>query len=289
MQKIKYQLLDKFIQKEVSGKEIDFLLHISRYQSETGEVMGVYYKDICGQIGISHQTFYNILEGLQKKGIITVTKNSEIDYDIRILDNDFSDKDFSSGYYNTSEDVFHSRSFRNLKTKEKILFLDLYKILKSNKGHWMIESSNFYKRYTRLLNVTKKVLRGYLHSLKQFFQVCRKRFKYYFAARKKLRTTGQGRRISDELTYNMNVIRSTCRRQKIKSYTEEELKDTSKLITQYKDIAAFSGKQSIQLVVQSLIDSIDIINRYKRINEKREFSLRPKLIHKVIKSRLKLA
>ena len=53
MQKIKYGVLDKLLRADLSRAEMDFILHISHYQDDTGCVSGIYYRDICEALQIS--------------------------------------------------------------------------------------------------------------------------------------------------------------------------------------------------------------------------------------------
>ena len=89
MQKIKYGVLDKLLRADLSRAEMDFILHISHYQDDTGCVSGIYYRDICEALQISYQTFYDVLRSLQAKEIIKVDKAFYGDWDVTILDNSF--------------------------------------------------------------------------------------------------------------------------------------------------------------------------------------------------------
>lgn len=60
MQKIKNCILDRMIAEKLQSKEVDFLLYVSRFQDEEGKVCGIYYKDVCAQMRMSHQEFYNV-------------------------------------------------------------------------------------------------------------------------------------------------------------------------------------------------------------------------------------
>ena len=81
MQKIKYGVLDKLLRADLSRAEMDFILHISHYQDDTGCVSGIYYRDICEALQISYQTFYDVLRSLQAKEIIKVDKAFYGDWD----------------------------------------------------------------------------------------------------------------------------------------------------------------------------------------------------------------
>ena len=104
MQKIKYGVLDKLLRADLSRAEMDFILHISHYQDDTGCVSGIYYRDICEALQISYQTFYDVLRSLQAKEIIKVDKAFYGDWDVTILDNSFQNG--ITGYVSTGDDLF---------------------------------------------------------------------------------------------------------------------------------------------------------------------------------------
>ena len=102
------------------------------------------------------------------------------DYDIIILDNDFSyPSSYQEGYVNLNRKVFSSPGFKKLRAKEKALLLLLLQRTHENRSSYQIGTKKFYEKYMALLGVTKHVLRGYLHSLKKFFSIGVKDGKYF--------------------------------------------------------------------------------------------------------------
>ena len=175
--KIKYSLLDRLC--NLTNKEVDFLLYGAHYQDDYGRIRGIYYRDVCQACDMCKQTFYDVLRSLQQKGVITYVR-ADRDYNITILDNDFSYKgSYEEGYINVSRSVFDTDKFNKLRAKEKIFVLHLMKVTHENAKSFQIRTENFYKKYTELLGVTKKVLRGYLHSMRRFFSVGKKDGKYF--------------------------------------------------------------------------------------------------------------
>ena len=87
--KIKYSLLDRLC--NLTNKEVDFLLYVAHYQDDYGRIRGIYYRDVCQACDMCKQTFYDVLRSLQQKGVITYVR-ADRDYNITILDNDFSYK-----------------------------------------------------------------------------------------------------------------------------------------------------------------------------------------------------
>ena len=56
MQRIKLNVFKSWFDKNLTGKEIDFLLVLSFYQDKRGVTRGVYYKDMMREGKMSAQT-----------------------------------------------------------------------------------------------------------------------------------------------------------------------------------------------------------------------------------------
>ena len=82
MQKLSVEVLEKMLGADLSNHEIDMMLYIARFQDEFGHIRGVYYRDICENVGLSYQGFYDCLHSLERKGIIACEKRSYFDWDI---------------------------------------------------------------------------------------------------------------------------------------------------------------------------------------------------------------
>lgn len=71
MQRIKLDVFKSWFDKNLTGKEIDFLLVLSFYQDKRGITRGVYYKDMMREGKMSAQTFYDCKRSLTEKGVIS--------------------------------------------------------------------------------------------------------------------------------------------------------------------------------------------------------------------------
>ena len=269
--KIKYSLLDKL--NSLTNKEVDFILYVARYQDDYGCIRGMYYRDVCKNADMCKQTFYDTLRSLQAQGIITYSRVNQ-DYDITILDNDFSYPGaYHEGYINVSRQVFHTRRFHELKAKEKLLLLHFMKITHSASGSYQIGTGKLYTKYTQLLGVTKRVLRGYLHSLKKFFAIGIKDGKYFISY---LRTVFNDRvEVSETDQYMRHLVRVSCRRAKIKDFVPAAVKDVVTIMKQYRKEAQES---SIGKSIFEIVD--DCICQAKELNSK--------YIHKLVRGALGL-
>ena len=65
--RIKLDVFKSWFDKNLTGKEIDFLLVLSFYQDKRGITRGVYYKDMMREGKMSAQTFYDCKDLLQKR------------------------------------------------------------------------------------------------------------------------------------------------------------------------------------------------------------------------------
>lgn len=269
--KIKYSLLDKL--NSLTNKEVDFILYVARYQDDYGCIRGMYYRDVCENADMCKQTFYDTLRSLQAQGIITYSRVNQ-DYDITILDNDFSYPGaYHEGYINVSRQVFHTRRFHKLKAKEKLLLLQFMKITHSASGSYQIGTGKLYTKYMQLLGVTKRVLRGYLHSLKKFFAIGIKDGKYFISY---LRTVFNDRvEVSETDQYMRHLVRVSCRRAKIKDFVPAAVKDVVTIMKQYRKEAQES---SIGKSIFEIVD--DCICQAKELNSK--------YIHKLVRGALGL-
>ena len=170
------------------------------------------------------QTFYDVLRSLQQKSIITYVRADQ-DYNITILDNDFSYKgSYEEGYINVSRSVFDGERFNQLRAKEKILVLQLMKVTHENAKSFQIRTENFYRKYTELLGVTKKVLRGYLHSMRSFFSVGKKDGKYFITFLASVFKSKRNVSETDQLLGH--EVKTDCRRSKIKEIDDRAVEDT---------------------------------------------------------------
>lgn len=165
MYKLKNTYIDRMISNKLTSKEIDFILHIAMYQDDTGRVVSVYYKDICTAIGVSNQGFYNILNSLKNKEMISYEKKHRADIQVTLIDNDFSNKDFAEGYLKVAGSDFGSKKFRELKAGAKLLYLYMQRF--TNGKHMFVQ--NFYKEFSKRFSIGKKCLQTWLTELKKRF------------------------------------------------------------------------------------------------------------------------
>lgn len=278
MQKLKNVIVDRMMKLHLTKSEVDFILELAHYQDLKGRIYGVYYKKICKAIDISYETYYVILNSLAEKGLIEMERGEYGDYDVTILDNDFSyEGAMKEGYVDVGQhQMFYDTEFNSLKAGEKLLALQVLKIMGPNK-RYSISVENFLEKYVRLLQVTKRTIRGYLARIKQFFTFTRKNKILYFRPDKADEDKRPDRPTDlDNLSqYLMDVA---CRRNRV-DRSGKQVTETRLLVKQchlhLKADMARIFLEAIKCSIEKLNASVS--NKYKWIRE-----FRPALIHKMI-------
>ena len=218
MRKLKEKVIDKLIAAKATSAEVDFVVWLSHHQDASGLVRGVYYRDICDDLHIlSPQTFYNVKNSLEAKGIIEVCKDDSWhgDWDVRILDNDFSNEDFRPGkiqgsYLNMGLSVFYSREFFGMKANEKLMTMLYIKIAGVGSPNYHIGTALFFQKYTALFGVKERTLRDYLKGIRRFFSIGIKDRKYWISPLRKKVNRESG--TTDRAERVKQVAGSLCRR-----------------------------------------------------------------------------
>nr|MDD3417394.1 hypothetical protein [Lachnospiraceae bacterium] len=166
MYKLKNTYIDRMISNKLSSKEIDFILYIADSQNDSGRIESVYYKDVCNSIHVSIQKFYDILNSLTDKKMISYEKIHRADVSVILLGNDFSKVDYEKdkiGYMNVAASDFRSEKFIDMKAGSKLLYLYTQRFIQGK--HMLLD--NFYDEFSKLFKVAKKSLQQYIHELKE--------------------------------------------------------------------------------------------------------------------------
>lgn len=282
--RIKYKLIDKI--KNLTTTEMNFLLYIATKQNLSGRVIGVHNQDVCKNTGMCKQSFYTALRGLEKKNIIQVFKASETDYDIIINDNDFEDKKTggfdktAGGYINLQRKIFHRKQFKKLKAKEKWLLMYFLHITHENSSSYHIGTKTFYQKFSKLLGVTKRVIRSYLHNIKAFFSVGIVKGIYYITYKHSIFNPVIG--LTTEQLEHENFVAACIRRCKIREVDSKNFLDTVELIKQYRNIAKELNYNIYTILQMSIRTAAE-----EKIHPKNR-TLNSKYIHKLVRKALAL-
>lgn len=265
---IQYKILEKLV--SLTNREMDFFLYIARYQNEDGMVEGVYYKDICKEVGMCKQTFYNTLQSLQEKGIVEYCKRTESDYDICICGNKLYDKKNPEGYINLNRKIFRDKRFKNMRAKEKIMLLEFMKITHSNRGIYIIAVQKFYEKYERLFGISKRVIRCYLQTLRRYFSIHISAGKYYISYQAEKFQELQVSGLRQRREYLAKIV---CRRGGVKQPTKEDIKNVADMIQQSMPIAVKKGMDLLRIMQLSI---------EKCVREQIVPVLKPKRVHMIL-------
>lgn len=276
MQKLKNRIIAKMIEARLTNKEIDFLIYVSRFQNDNGVVSGVHYKEVCENMHMSVQGFYDVKNTLIRKGFIRSEKNSPIDHDITILDNAFlTENDMKAGYVNTNHNIFFHEKYARLKAGAKLLAMELMKLSYAGTGECRIGTEKFYKKYTQLFGVSKRVMRIYLMQLKTFFSIGIREGIYYI--RPKNIVYHQPWQASENDNYAAHNVDVICRRNRIQEAGKKEKKDVCTLMKQYRNLAQEVGQDIVEMLMRAVEGSLALAG--VRI-------LKPKLVHKLLREEL---
>lgn len=287
MQKLKSEIIDRWVEAHLTKAELDMLLYLARYQDERGRVFGVYYKKVCDAIHISYETFYAATNSLFDKGLISKRKAAYGDFDITIQNNDFSYAGaFQEGYLSVGNSwIFQSPEFSKLKAGEKLLAMQLLKKIKIQKAngrsYYLCSATGFFGHYARLFGVTKRTIRYYLQSLKRFFTVTRQDGSFVIRIKEEDSATTQ----KTDLDYlTEHLVGVAARRNRIKAYTKKQYADLKYLFNLYysnQRIEDMPGK-----FLQAICNSIKLLNVGNRWKYRWIRSFKPALIHNLLLGRI---
>ena len=264
MHKIRKSVIANILEAKCTGAELKFLLFISQIQSNRGFVRHISCRWICFSISISKQTFYNILNSLEKKQIIKVYKEMAGEYSIEILNNSFLEyKDFGKdkGYITSQYDFLHEKSFHSLKLNAKRLALKMMKSL-----YRLDTDKTFSIRFSKMLNEwvhikNKRILLQYLMSLEPYFIIYYNNNYCSFKLRKVNPVTHYRVKNTEMYKYLNYRTSQICRRHNI-SYTSSDLHDYIQLFRQYPKkhkqlyFAFIKTVSELKLIQPALIHSI---------------------------------
>ncbi|MBO5093191.1 MAG: hypothetical protein J6C33_02405 [Lachnospiraceae bacterium] len=288
MRKLKAKIIDKLIEMRATGAEVDFLIWLSHRQNDAGYVRGVYYKDAAEGLHISFQTFYNAMRGLERKGIISVTKDELYrgDWDIRILNNDFSNQELRQGhaadnYLNTGFQIFYSQEFFAMKANEKLMAMLYIKIAGAGSPNYHIGTEKFFEKYTKLFGVKKRALQNYLTGIKKFFSIGIKKREYWINPLHK-KVYRQNDAVTDRSEYVKQTAGSLCRRFRLQE-PQKAYKAVAELVKQY----YYTIKDDIEIYFTEAIKAhLLLANGDADPRKWKKRKINQKLLHKLFLERL---
>ena len=266
--------IDKMIKKGATSKEIDFILHIALYQDMSGTVESVYYKDICNAISVSHTKFYDILNSLSEKELISYKKLNRADVCVQLLENDFRGNSFkkgSKGYLKVGEIDFVKKEFRDLKAGAKLLYLYMQRFKQGK--HMLV--GNFYEEFSKRIQCAEKSIQKYLRELKEngFLYVSKKRnkaFNYEMTMKISYELHSE-KNIQKEHSFYLENIKELIRRN-FARYMPEDIEEEETVLKDIADLTkakrAAQHKDFVSLIVDAASCSIKQQKKEKKKNPK---------------------
>lgn len=290
MYKIKDAVRKSIMDANLTSAQINFIVVISRYQSDDGRISGAYYNNICKEAYISAPTFYSTIRELEKKHIIKYVQNKKDgDWDIVILNNDFSNPEtLKEGYLKMDHKIFYEKKFFKMTAMEKLLAMDLLRICQANGGKYHIKPVEFYEKYKKIFEkyakneeLSKRVLQECLKTLKRYFSIYTKDKQYWFEPRKNVYQEDKINKTTEEGKYKLHIGTMICRRLKA-DYTQKTFNDLTGFIKQFSDKFIEFNLLPVQTIYKAAKKSIEKVN--EGICKKSDWirTLQPALINKIL-------
>lgn len=233
--RLPYSVIEKL--NNLTNCEMTLYLWLCERQNNRGVVYGVRMADLKNHM--SKQSFYNALNGLQSKQLIyTLYHKSEHDYDIGLfMKHDY--EECKQGYINLNNQIFQSDDFKKLNSREKYLMISLYaktSVNISSSGTKAIHRKNkneFYKKYTTILNRSKRRIREYLHDLRKFFNINIHKEMYYIGRNRNTYSLDKKEDKNGKLKHRIHNVKAMTKRYGIKGATDKFIEDVVKLYKNY--------------------------------------------------------
>lgn len=288
MNKLSISVYNKLIEQRATSREIDFVIYLARYQDAHGEVVGVYHKDVEEELGISRQTFYDLKNSLENKGIIKCVKRNHLDWDITLLDNEFLEKDaYKKGYFQLHRGMFHSEQFRNMRSGAKLLAMHFLRMNLINQCSFVKKVKDVYKDYCELLGVKVEAIRSYLKEIKVFFYINIKKRNYYFKLKTDAKIIPEKSPYTENRNFNKHMLDTAQRRNRIKTIYQQARESVEKYLNaHHSEIIRLKSNEGF---VETVRESIEIINQGRPKSGRPLRVLRPDVVIKLMVEKLENA
>lgn len=144
--RVSFELFSKMLREKMTAAEILTIIYLSKIQKEDGTVEAVHYNDLrdaYAHLGkrFTHKTFYETMHSLEYKKIIKAFQTGRGDWNVKLVDNDFTFENQSDMKNSQKEDgtvadlryilvnaaMFSSKEFVNLSPLEMLVAMDWYK------------------------------------------------------------------------------------------------------------------------------------------------------------------
>lgn len=226
-------IIETLSEKDITNNELNLLLYVARFQDEFGEIKGIHYNKACEVLNISVQGFYDALNGLKQKKIITY-KHRVSDYDITIVGNCSAiTNKFAKGYISMGHPIFCTEGFKRLPAKAKLFMMHLMReeAIRRKNTRYKKESKSlqrikveFLDKFAKLLKVSERTVRTYLSLLEKnnFVSVYLENGRKYFITLKEgvFRNKKSNQKTENE-EWREHQVECALRRNRIKNDTKK--------------------------------------------------------------------
>lgn len=236
--KLSSEIIDKILNNHlITAKQIDIILWLTKRQDEFGKIFYVKYNEVCKDVNISYQEYYDCIYKLEEEGFIFISyRHNSRGWDIEIINNIFASKEHDKKrYLNVNYDFLYEPIFLKMRANEKKLVLKiLLNFNFTNKNNYYI----YPKTITEWIGINnQQLINSYVKKLQSIFSIMfksknKKSTPLYIIKVKECRISQSIKPIIDH--YLRHKLSHMLRIFKIK-YTEEELLDLIDIVKQRKE------------------------------------------------------
>jgi len=238
---------DILLEKNISSIDISLLLALIPNSNAMGAFKNVSCKNICLELNISDQAFYDSLYRLDRLGYIKLDWSNRKDWSGIILNNVFLTKNDDKNYMRTNMPFLYSKEFNKLKANEKKIVLKLNMDMKKDKGMEI-----YPETIGSWIGITNKsLILSYIENIKQFFPCYFKDGKQgLLVCFKKSPICALVSRGTEAAIYLVNKIKNFCRVNRV-NYTIDAIKDVVHILT-----IQYANRDIDNLVMGVITDSM---------------------------------
>ncbi|SKA73217.1 hypothetical protein SAMN02745111_02457 [Eubacterium uniforme] len=232
MDKLNRINIDNLIKSKVTKSEIMLYIFLVKCQDSFGSVKAIRMTESINALNITKKSFYNAIEGLEKKGLVIHTKNvvNEYYHDFIIRNN--NEEDMDNGYIDISKKALSISNLNKLKAGEILLLLKLLSFSGTSNNSvvsYRKKTKEFFSMIKELFMIKSRTIRMYIKKLiaSELFYAEEKNNVIHFH---KLGLMEENGNYGEE--YNIHLIRRLVSRFKIQA-EESSIIDVAGLIRQY--------------------------------------------------------
>ncbi|SKA60968.1 hypothetical protein SAMN02745111_00315 [Eubacterium uniforme] len=269
MDKFNRRNIDNLIKSKVTKSEIMLYMFLVKCQDTFGCVKAVRMTETINALNITKKSFYNAIEGLERKGLVIHSKNTKNEYYHDFIVRNNNEEDMDNGYIDISKKALSLSNLNRLKAGEILLLLKLLSFSGTSNNSvvsYRKKTKEFFKLIKELFMIKSRTIRLYIKKLmdSELFYAEERNHVIHFH---KLGFMEENGNYGE--TYNIHLIRRLISRFKIKA-EETVIIDVAGLIRQY--------AKRIEGNIETFFNNIFVQYQEKELNSK--------LFHRILTSNL---